>query len=478
MPQNMTLDKEIVEDSSRIRMAEIGSTGLPTVSGLIRDDKYAELEFPAAAHTYKSMSYHPTISSAITVIQDTIRQVEWVVEGEDQERVDFIESCMKDMDRSFGEYINEFLSMIIYGFSINEKVFKRRKKGKSKFTDGLIGWKKLPSRNQATIKRWVWDEKGNDLIGCIQDLNLVKNGNLRYPESGNIVGIPKEKFLHFRLNAQLDNPEGNSPLKGAYIPWQYLATLEEYQAIGVSRDLGGMPVVYLPPEYMSDNASDDKKAVYAYMQQVVRNITANEQAGLILPKFVDPDTKADMFDFELVGVSGGKSYDTNAIIERYQNVVLMSFLSDVLILGHGGNGSFALASEKSSLLELKIKAVLDQMIEVINSDLIPHTYRINGWDDTETVKITYKSFDRDSIDELGKFVQRAVSVGAMEVDKELSNALRDRIEVPPADPDNPIEIVNEGNSGRGGDGMKTAGEGTAETVDGGDASATNLDNAS
>ena len=460
-------------------MGEVGRSGLPNVMGLVRDDDYKSLEFPLAARTYKNMTMHPTVSSAITTILDSVRQLDWVVEdteGVPEDRKEFIKSCMDDMDRPWKEYINEFLSIIVHGFSLNEKVWKKRKSGKSNHKDGLIGWKRLPTRNQASIKRWVWSEDGTELLGAIQDLAQVKGGATRYNATEPLRGLPIKKMLHFRHNPQLDNPEGISPLKGAYIPWQYLTTLEEYQAIGVSRDLGGMPVVRLPPDYMSDKADEGKKAVYEYMKTVVRNITANEQAGLVLPKFVDPDTKQDVFDFELVGVSGGKQYDTNAIIERYEHKVLMVFLADVLILGHGGGGSLSLAEEKSSLLSLKVRSLLDQVISVINEDLIPHTFEMNGWDTTVTPKITYKGMDEDSLDSISKFIQRTVTAGAMEVDRPLSNKLRDLIEMPPVDETNPITVMNPNNNSEAGSGMKEglpSGNGKAS----GNNSATNSDNA-
>jgi hypothetical protein len=482
---NNPTDVKLLSEAARVVMPELGNSGLANPLGLIRDDFYRELEYPLAAKTFKNMTYHPTVSSAITVIEDTIRRVNWSVEApkdatpEMKVRTKHIESCMHDMDRTWAEYIQEFLSILIYGFSVNEKVWKRRtkKNNKSRHDDGLIGWKRLPSRSQASIKRWVWDDKGRDLIGVIQDLSQVKGGSLRYNVDGTLIGIPRSKFLHFRHNAQLDNPEGNSPLKQVFIPWSYLTTIEEYEAVGISRDMNGMPMIKLPPEYMAANASDDKKAVFDYMKQVIRNINANEQSGLVFPKFVDPDTKADAFEFSLVGTQGNKNYDTDAIIRRYEQKILMTFLADVLLLGHSAVGSNALASEKSSLLAVKVEAILAQIVDIINTDLIPHTFRMNGWDDTITPKLTFDSFEDTSLDEVGKLVQRAVSVGAMSIDEPLSNYLRDLIGASDADPSAPVLMPSDSISSAG-EGFKTAGEGTATSPGGSDSSSNNNDNAS
>lgn len=224
---------------------------------------------------------------------------------------------------------------------------------------------------------------------------------------------------------------------------------------------------------MSENASQEQKAVYEYMQTVVRNITANEQAGLIMPKFVDPDTKTDMFTFELIGSSGGgsKQYDTDAVLKRYDHRILMSFLADVMILGGDASGSYSLASSKETAIIKMVKMLFDQILEEINKDLIPHTFRLNGWDDNEFPTIGLADIEEDSLDELGKFIQRVVTSGAMEVDKVLSDTLRDKIEVAPADKKLKIdeELIAGGTSEAGQESRESKGK---------DNSSQNKDNAS
>ena len=83
------------------------------------------------------------------------------------------------------------------------------------------------------------------------------------------IEIPRKKFLLFRHNAERNNPEGNSPLKSCFIPWKYKTEVENFQSIGISRDMGGLPVFYMPPEYMEADAPDDKKAFFQYLQNAV-----------------------------------------------------------------------------------------------------------------------------------------------------------------------------------------------------------------
>jgi len=478
----MPIDKLL--SPGRKGFAELGHIGLKSSAGQIRQEQFADLTYPKAAKTYHKMSYDPTIASALTVLADTIRRLEWEVvvpEGASQEKANFIKECMDDLDRPWKEYINEFLRMLVFGYNVNEKVFKRRKgnsrrnKSPSKYNDGKIGWKKLPSRDQQSLTKWLWDSSGRDLIGVKQNLSHVEGDRF----SNNMameVNIPRSKFMLFRHNAQLDSPEGLSPLRHCYLPWRYKSTIEEYEAIGISRDMAGMPVVGLPPEYMSPNASGDKKEIFEYMQQVVANINANEQAGLVFPRFIDPDSKQDLFSFELLGISGGKQYETDVIVKRYEHRLLMTFLADVLLMGGDSAGSYALSDNKLSLMAVKIGAVLDQLTATLNRDLVGHTFVLNSWDDEVLPEINYKPFDTDSLDDIGKFVQRVVSVGAMEVDQGLSNKLRDLVELEEPEEGKPLrEALLPETASKSGEGNKTAGEGTAKKPSGGNKDTSNRD---
>lgn len=201
-----------------------------------------------------------------------------------------------------------------------------------------------------------------------------------------------------------------------------------------------MPKISLPPEYMSPDASPDKIAVYNYMKDIIRNLHMNEQAGLVFPRFIDPESKQDLFNFELVSVQGSKQFDTAKIIDRYENKILMTYLADVLKMGQDSNtGSFALSDNKTNLMAVGIEAILTQLIEVINRDLVTQTALMNGWDISQPLpKIMFEDLDERDLDKLGAFVQRAVSVGAMEVDQVLSDSLREIAKLPKADPDKKI----------------------------------------
>lgn len=485
------------EDLPAFKMAEIGTTGISVIQGEIQEEMKVDLAFPNSAHTYKLMTYDSAVSSALGIIEVLVQRSTWDVKPpenptpEELERTEFIKSCMSDMDRPWAEYVEEFLSYLIYGYSNHEMVFKKRKgknsntKYPSKYEDEKIGWAKLPVRSQTTIDKWVYDNDKATFVGMRQNLSLVNRDAYYYLNNQEKSFeqyrlIPFSKLLRFRWNTKRDNPEGQSPLRSCYISWKYKTRIEELEAIGISRDLGGLPVVSIPPEYMAEEASDEKKAIYEYFKNMIRNLQANESAGVIMPKFVDPQTKQDMFEFKLEGSSGGKNYDTSPVISRYENKILMAFFADILKMGQDSVGSFALSDNKNNLLAFMVEAQLKLITEVLNNQLIPTTFRLNGWEEERLPEFTYGDIEDIDLEAVSKFVQRIVSVGAVEVDKELSNKLRDMLDLKPAEKANKMddELIA-GGASRSGDGMAggSSGSGTGK-ADGssGDSSTNNSDN--
>lgn len=463
---------------------EIGVVGLQVNNGVIVEEAHQALKWPESLDTYNRMAYDPAIASANNTIRAFVRKSKYKVSinaknlSESQKRqIVFVQSLMNDMDTPFDEVINEALSVLQYGFSIHEKVFKyRNQKGKfgSKHSDGRIGWAKLPVRSQDSISRWKFDEYGRELLGVEQNLNMVQHNYSVDGENMNLKGfgknrdgritIPRGKFLHFRHNPVRNNPEGTSPMKACYIPWMYKSKIEEYQAIGISRDLGGLPVITMPPEYMSDDADDDKKAFYAYCKNIVANLHANEQAGLIFPKFIDENGN-DLFTFSLETVNGGKLYDTANIINGYENKILMTYLADVLKLGQDASGSFALSDNKTNLLAVGIHSLLTEILDQFNNDLIPQTMKLNGMKAEGGIypRIELEELDEPDLEVLGKFIQQTTATGAMEADEGLSDFLRDIIKAPKTDRSKPIkENMIAGGVSKAGEGAKTAGNGTAK----------------
>src|SRR5690242_1079078 len=154
-------------------LQEIGLTGLKRATGTIDEEFLPALRGRKAIKVYREMSLNdPIVGALLFAIDKLVRQVTWRVEGNDNtsdsaEAVEFVEQCMDDMSHTWNDMISEILSCLVYGWSWHEIVYKKRvgpwekdPKKKSKYTDGRIGWRKIPIRSQETLLRWLFDEDG------------------------------------------------------------------------------------------------------------------------------------------------------------------------------------------------------------------------------------------------------------------------------------------------------------------------------
>lgn len=210
----------------------------------------------------------------------------------------------------------------------------------SKYTDGLIGWRKLPIRAQETLYQWEYDQEDN-LLGITQ---------MPPPDYG-LITIPIEKGMLFRTKNRKGNPEGRSILRNAYRSWYFKKRIQEIEGIGIERDLAGLPV-FTAPEGLNiwDEDDQDMVRIRNGMEAMVKNVRVDEMAGIVKPFG---------YEFELLSSGGSKSFDTNSIITRYNTAIAMTVLADFIFLGHEQVGSFALSSDKTQLFSMAIGAYLD-----------------------------------------------------------------------------------------------------------------------
>ena len=480
----LSLKKKASEDErvSRVPLGPVGYNSLKTVSGWIFEEAKRELRWPTAGKTYKEMAYDSTVASVISAITILIANVEMKFEApkdssaESQAAADFLNWCMHNMeDMTWEDFIGEALSYLQYGFHMAEKVYTQVKSGK---WEGKYKWKHLPTRSAESLTQWEFDKDGI-FTAVEQNPNLIGKS----VDTRGLVKIPRKKLVHFRYRPVNNNPQGTSPLKGCYQAWKYKSLIEEYEAVGVAKDLGGIPVIGVDVDYLAKaqaNPTGPEAAVIDRMRKDAANLHAGEQQYVMTPLAYNEQGK-EMFKFDLKGVDGGgKQYNTDDIIKRKQNEILTVFLADVLKLGQDGVGSYALSDSKNNLLALAIKAHIKLLASAINRDLAPQTLAINGYflSEDEMPRLVFGDIEDRDLDILSKFIQRSVSVGAVSVDKELDNALREFAGLPSTDYEKDDVIPQEFISGSGsksGKGMKTAGEGTSNgTSD--DASVGNTEN--
>lgn len=421
----------------RLKLGQSSYNGLWTLGGNIFEECNGELRWPRAIHTYKKMAKDATIAPALNLVEMAIARVPWTVkipEGKEdllKEKAEFLRQCMDDMDHTWGNFIRQVATFNRYGFAPVEKVYRKRlKRNGSKFDDGLIGIESLPLISQDTVASWDWEKEGRKLSGLWQYIiEPAGKTNATLVTTNSEEFIRRKKFMLFRNNPLKDNPEGESPLKACWAAWKYKTSLEEFEAMGVSSDMRGLKVLYIPPRYMAEDASTEDKAVYEYYKNIMRNLHMNEQSGLILPQVLD-DQGEQYFKFEVISITGQKAHDVNSIISRYKNEIIASLMASQLVLGQDGGGSFSLAESLQGISDMAIESKLIEIQDQLNHDLVPQLFALNGWDVSDLPYFTFGDLKTPDLDVLSKFVQRVGAAGLMAKTPNTVNWLAEQANMP------------------------------------------------
>ena len=100
----------------------------------------------------------------------------------------------------------------------------------------------------------------------------------------------------------------------------------------------------------------------------------------------------------------------------------------------------SLSLSLKDITDLVVVTRLKEIREVLNHDLIPQIYQVNGWDMTEMPKFTYEDFTQVTLDELSKTLQRIASVGGLVLGAEQMNWIHEQVGLPAAFQDVEITI--------------------------------------
>lgn len=422
--------------------SEAGLTGLRRAAGYVDEEFLPQLRGRKAVQVFREMADNePVVGALLFAIDRLLRNLDWRVEpGEGPEAEDaakFLEECMEDMSHTWDDFISEILTMLPYGWSWHEICYKRREgpwekdpARRSKFTDGKIGWRKIPIRSQETLLRWVFDERGG-IKGMIQIS----------PPTYQTVPLPIEKSLLFRVNSIKGNPEGRSLLRNAYRPWFYKKRIEEIEGIGAERDLAGMPIARVPMRLLTAATGTKDAAAMAGMRKLVRAVRRDAQDGVVFPREIDPETKQDLYDFSLMTSGGSRQFDTNGIIQRYEQRILMTVLADFILVGHENVGSYALHTDKSGLFRSAINSIAQSIADTINRYAIPRLFELNGWKLDDLPKIVPADVDPPDLAQLGQFMTSMQNAGVQWFpDPTLEKFLRQAARLPEMDEDQ-IEVA-------------------------------------
>jgi hypothetical protein len=423
----------------------LGVAGTSTRNGTLKaDDLQPELRGKRAIRKYREMRDNDaTIGAALYAVEQMLRDVPIkVVPSDDSDtaklEAEFVESVLEDMDHSLDDHISEALSFLTFGFSAFEVVYKRRvgpyersPKKCSKFTDGRIGIRKIAPRAQWTINRFEVDDQSGDLYGFYQDISSGFGTNY----------IPMRKAILYRTTTINGDPSGRSILRNAYAAYERLNAIQQYEAIGIERELAGIPHAEVPAEYLSADATEAQQAVLNQMKEILRDLKFNEQGFLITPSDTYPGkdgepTNQKLVSVKLISSEGTRNIDIDPVVKRYQHDIARSVLAEFIMLGGGSNGSYALSKSKSDLFLRALESYINTIVDVLNKQLIEPLWRLNGLDFALMPKIKAGDVASHDLKEMGSYLRNLNGANITVADDlDIVNALMEIAELPKPNPE-------------------------------------------
>lgn len=385
---------------------EIGSYGTPIFGGLIYDDFNTKfVDFHAAIKIYDEMRRTDgTIQAVLLAMELPLIQTDWFLQAASADPLD-IEIAQKlswnlfeSMTIPFKEFLRQALGMHWAGFSVFEKVFEVKTFGRDQF----FGLRKMAQRLPQTINRWDFDANGGPRAVWQQQLD------------GHEERIPIEKLLVFTNRKEGGNIQGISNLRSCYKHWFIKDKLYRLQAIGLERDVVGVPVINLPPR-----AGTAEKSV---AQTVVSRLRRDEDAGIVLP---------DGWLLKLLESPGRQDMSAGFLpaIQHHDTMIAKATLAQFLNLGESNRGAYALAVPFSDLMTMAEEAQADYVADTITNYALRQLVDIN-WPGRPAPKLRHGDIRKKDTRQVSLILSALTSAGLLDPDPAVMDWIRNFFGLP------------------------------------------------
>ena len=389
--------------------SDLGDTGLNTNGwGEIGDEFLREWQGAGekAKRVREMLSNSATVGALRLAVEMPIRAIEWQFvsdDGEDDPRLALLNDARAAMSHSWEDHITDALSFLWYGWSMFTITYQQ--------DGGRLLWRKFRPLGHDTLQRWLFTPDGG-MAGVQQWPHLWADA------------IPIERMVVYRFRRNRGNPEGESLLRPAWPAWFYLKNIQQIEAIGIERDLAGLPVMTLP-EHADTTDSDDPHTDIGRARAIVRNVRADEIGGLVLPFG---------WDFSLVSAAGAGKVHTDAVIDRYNRQILMSALSQFLALGMDNVGALATFQGGNDFFTLTLNAVADTIGETFTKFAAARLLELNGYP-ADGVRLEHSPAGTVQPSQIADALTKLLGAGALSLTADDEVWLRGLFRLPPRNVD-------------------------------------------
>ena len=328
-------------------------------------EKTPELQWPACIPVYSRMEREDgRVSSVLQAIGLPIRRTPWRIDpnGAEDEVVDFvsrnmslpivgqdaIENPSRTRDRfSWAEHLRTALTMLQYGHSVCEQVYRRG-------DDGRFWIRKLAPRPQRTISAFNVALDGG--LDSITQLAPASNGKIIYGVQPLEISI--NRLVVYTRDMEPGRWYGKSLLRPSYKHWLLKDELMRIEAAGARRNAIGVAI--------GTAAREDDKDEVDQMQKLASSLRAGMSSGVGL---------AQGQTLELAGVQGNLP-DIRAAIEYHDKQIALAGLAHFLNLD-GKGGSYALANVQESTFTQSTQSTGEVIRDIATAHIVEDLVDIN-----------------------------------------------------------------------------------------------------
>jgi SPP1 gp7 family putative phage head morphogenesis protein len=348
---------------------------------------------------YEQMLQDGQVYSATQLKKDIIIGSGWEIEtqedGQEEVQADIEKMFREDLDRPLEDMLQEILSAYDFGFSLTEKIFKRR-------PDGSITLRTLKTRHPGS---WLIF---TDKFGSIE--KIEQQGT-----STNLVIDPKV-LIHLVNNDRFQNPYGISDLRSIYEPYFMKRHLKRFYAIFLERSAGATPIgrydTGAPPEAIDT------------FDKALKNFQA--KTSLVIPKELEVEF--------LEAKSNGEAYINglnvlNLMIGR--GILLPDLIG--LTGSEQGGGSFALGKEQLEIFFKHVRRRRQTIESLIDNHIIKPVVLSNFGEMDHFPKFRFKEVKKEDEIEKAKLWIEAQRYKVYKPTDEEVNHLRELTDFPTSD---------------------------------------------
>jgi len=208
-----------------------------------------------------------------------------------------------------------------------------------------------------------------------------------------------------------------------FTSYYYATQLREIEAIGIERNLVGIPVAYLGRDCTFQGMNSD----WELLKKALRRLRRDEQETLLIPKHKMKEGDNTGVLVELLAPARGQvsKTDIGPVIARYEKRMALAVLAQFVMLGLEGTGSYALAKTQKDFFSMAVGAWANQISEVINRFAIPRLFKLNSFPGGDGLPRWMPSeVGVPDLDSLANFVNKTVGAGVLTPDDRLESAVR------------------------------------------------------